>query len=103
MTEINKDNKKMGFEALGANYRNSAFTPDDTAKGIMLFIVLQTIITLLYQGVYFMGFDSSGMMSYVFTFILDACFVLSVLFRFCSSIFALLNYKFTKTNSFFIS
>ena len=38
MTEINKDNKKMGFEALGANYRNSAFTPDDTAKGIMLFI-----------------------------------------------------------------
>ena len=80
MTGNNQKQNKFSFENLGVGFKNSAFTPDDTAKGIMLFIIFQTIVTLLYQGVYFMGFDSSGMMSYVFTFILDACFVLAVYF-----------------------
>lgn len=81
MSEIaQKKENKYSLDLLGKNFKNGTFTPDETAKGMMLFIIFQTIVTLIYQGVYFIGGDEFGVWSYVFTVLLDACFVLAVYF-----------------------
>ena len=58
-------------------FKDNAFTPDDAAKGILLFLVFETAISLVYQTVYGLGINDS-FLSYFFNVILDACFVLTV-------------------------
>ena len=38
------------------NFINSRFVPDDTSKGLFLFLIFQTIVTLVYQMLYLLGF-----------------------------------------------
>ena len=58
-------------------FKDNAFTPDDASKGILLFLVFETAISLIYQTTYTMGLTSS-LFSYFFNILLDACFVLTV-------------------------
>ena len=58
-------------------FKDNAFTPDDASKGILLFLVFETAISLIYQTIYTMGLTSS-LFSYFFNILLDACFVLTV-------------------------
>lgn len=58
-------------------FKDNAFTPDDASKGILLFLVFETAISLIYQTVYSMGITAS-FLSYFFNILLDACFVLTV-------------------------
>ena len=64
--------------AIKFNYIDSRFTPDDTTKGLFMFLIIQTVVTLAYQVLYMMGFVQS-FWSYVFTLIIDAGFVTSVI------------------------
>jgi membrane protease YdiL (CAAX protease family) len=52
--------------------------PDDTAVGLLLFMLFQVVISQAYQTVYTFGVTSTYI-SYVFNFLLDAGFVLAVL------------------------
>lgn len=58
-------------------FKDNAFSPDDAAKGILLFLVFETAISLVYQTVYGLGINGT-FLSYFFNVILDACFVLTV-------------------------
>ena len=58
-------------------FKDNAFSPDDASKGILLFLIFETAISLIYQTVYSMGITST-LMSYAFNILLDACFVLTV-------------------------
>lgn len=58
-------------------FKETGFVPNDTAKGLFWFLISQTLVTLFYQILYMMGFVQT-IWSYVFTLILDACFVFSV-------------------------
>lgn len=64
---------------LKINFTGSRFVPDDTAKGLFMFLVLQTVVSLIYQVLYMMGFVQE-FWSYVFTFILQLSFVGCVYF-----------------------
>lgn len=68
------DNNKLKI-----NFTGSRFIPDDTAKGLFMFLVFQTLVSLIYQVLYMMGFVQE-VWSYVFTFILQLCFVGCVYF-----------------------
>ncbi len=58
-------------------YKNTDFTPDDVAKGLLLFLIFQTAVSLLYQIVALIGLTGS-IFSYLFNGLLDACFLLVV-------------------------
>lgn len=64
--------------AVKFHFTNSRFVPDDAAKGLFLFLVLQTVITLVYNVLYMVGLVQS-IWSYLFTLILDFCFVSCVI------------------------
>lgn len=70
-------NKQNNFNSIKLHFKETGFLPNDTAKGLLLFIISQTIVTLIYQVLYMIGFVHS-IWSYVFTLILDACFVACV-------------------------
>ena len=78
--------KKQSVNAINFQFKETKFVPNDTAKGLFLFLVSQTVITLIYQVLYMVGFVHS-VWSYVFTLILDAAFVYCV-------------YSITKTKNF---
>lgn len=56
------------------SYTGSKFTPDDASKGLLMFLILQTLVTLVYNILYIFGISQS-IWSYVFTVILDFCFI----------------------------
>ena len=70
---------KNNDSKLKINFTGSRFVPDDSAKGLFLFLVFQTMVTLIYQVLYMVGLTQE-IWSYMFTFILQACFVLCVYF-----------------------
>ena len=71
--ERNYDNTK----AIKFYFKDTRFSPNDTATGLFLFLIFQTLVSLVYQVVYLIGFEES-IWSYVFTVVLDACFVACV-------------------------
>jgi len=71
---VNINDNKMKFSFTG-----SRFVPDDTARGLFFFLVFQTLVSLVYQVLYMMGFEQN-IWSYIFTLILDVCFVGCVYF-----------------------
>ena len=71
---VNFNNNKMKFSFTG-----SRFVPDDTARGLFFFLVFQTVVSLVYQVLFMLGFQQN-LWSYVFTLILDLCFVGCVYF-----------------------
>lgn len=71
---MNINDNKMKFCFTG-----SRFVPDDTARGLFFFLVFQTLVSLVYQVLYMMGFEQN-IWSYIFTLILDVCFVGCVYF-----------------------
>lgn len=71
---MNINDNKMKFSFTG-----SRFVPDDTARGLFFFLVFQTLVSLVYQVLYMMGFEQN-IWSYIFTLILDVCFVGCVYF-----------------------
>ena len=83
---MNKNNNG----AINFQFNGTKFVPNDTAKGLFLFLVTQTIVTLIYQVCYMIGLVQS-IWSYVFTLILDACFVYCVYY-----ITRAKNYKFAE-------
>lgn len=56
------------------NYTNSKFAPDDASKGLFMFLIFQTLVTLVYNILALVGL-SQPIWSYVFTVILDFCFI----------------------------
>ena len=74
--EKKKENNKL-FKDFSVMFTDNSFTPDDAVKGLLLFLVFETVVSLLYQSVYFVGF-TSDLWSFVFNIILDASFVLAV-------------------------
>lgn len=60
------------------SFKESKFLPDDTAVGLLLFMLFQVVISQAYQTVYTFGITSTYI-SYVFNFLMDAGFVLAVL------------------------
>lgn len=69
--------EQLNPNAINFAYTKSKFTPDDTSKGLFMFLIMQTLITLVYQVLYMVGL-TAPMWAYVVTLVLDACFVLSV-------------------------
>jgi len=59
------------------HFTNSKFMPDDATKGLFLFLIFQTLVTLLYNVLYMIGLVQS-IWSYIFTLILDFCFIACV-------------------------
>ena len=59
------------------HFTNSRFVPDDATKGLFTFLIFQTLVTLVYNVLYMVGLVQS-IWSYVFTLILDFCFVACV-------------------------
>lgn len=68
----NKDN------ALNFAFKDNAFSPDDAARGILLFLIFETAVSLIYQTVYSVG-ATATFFSYFFNVLLDICFVLVVI------------------------
>lgn len=56
---------------------DNGFTPDDAAKGLLLFLVFETLVSLLYQSVYFAGATGEAW-SFVFNILLDISFLVAV-------------------------
>ena len=69
--------EKNNTPAVKFNFTNSRFVPDDASKGLFTFLILQTLVTLVYNVLYMVGLVQS-IWSYVFTLILDFCFVACV-------------------------
>ena len=59
------------------HFTNSRFAPDDATKGLFLFLIFQTLVTLVYQALYLVGLQAN-IWSLIFTLILDFCFVACV-------------------------
>lgn len=70
-------NKKQNTNAIDFKFSGTKFVPNDTAKGLFLFLVSQTVVTLIYQVLYMMGLVQD-IWSYIFTLILDAAFIYCV-------------------------
>lgn len=66
--------EKENLNSIKFNFTPSRFVPDDTSKGLFLFLIFQTLIMLVYQVVYMLGL-THDVWSYVFTLVLDACFI----------------------------
>lgn len=69
--------KKKKENLFNYAFKDNAFTPDDAAKGLLLFLVFETAIVLIYQATFTLGMTSS-FFSYFFNVLLDVCFVLTV-------------------------
>lgn len=67
------ESKKL-IQPIKFSHTGSKFTPDDASKGLLMFLILQTLVTLVYNVLYLFGLEQS-IWSYVFTVILDLCFV----------------------------
>lgn len=74
MQNTAKENTFMGFEY---NYKPTAFTPDDSARGLLYFLLFQTVISMFYSVLALFEVEL-GVVAYLFNFLLDACFVLGV-------------------------
>ena len=70
-------NTKNNNFMLKTMFKDNEFTPDDVAKGLLLFLIFETAVSLVYQLVYFIGLRLNAL-SYVFNVILDLCFLLTV-------------------------
>lgn len=68
--------KKNNFD-INCLFRDNDFTPDDVAKGLLLFLVFKTAVSLVYTLFYYLGLTSE-VFSYIFNVLLDACFILTV-------------------------
>ena len=69
--------EKNNPNSIKFHFTPSRFVPDDTSKGLFMFLIFQTLIMLVYQVLYMIGFVHN-VWSYVFTLILDACFIACV-------------------------
>ena len=73
----NTERKKIN--SLNYTFVDNDFTPDDVAKGLLLFLVFNTAVSLVYQLLFYIGLTST-VVGYVFNILLDVCFVLTVYF-----------------------
>lgn len=69
------ENKKNSLFKI--DFKNNAFSLDDVAKGLLLFLVFETAVSLVYQIVYMLGFTASWL-QYLFNALLDVGFVMAV-------------------------
>ena len=72
----NKEKNKL-FKDFKVMFVDNGFTPDDAAKGLLLFLVFETLVSLLYQSVYFAGATGEAW-SFVFNILLDISFLVAV-------------------------
>lgn len=69
--------RKINNYSLKCAFVDNDFTPDDVSKGLLLFLVFNTAVSLVYQLFYYIGITST-VFSYIFNVLLDVCFVLTV-------------------------
>lgn len=67
-----------GNNSINFNFTNSKFFPDDTAKGLFLFLIYQTLITLAYQLLHIMGLGGLPFITDVFGVLLSLGFAFCV-------------------------
>lgn len=66
------------------NYTNSRFVPDDTSKGLFLFLIFQTITMLVYQLVFLLGLGDIAWLTEVFSVIIGLGFA-GVVYAICNN------------------
>ncbi len=71
------ENTRKKENQLNFAFKDNAFSPDDASRGILLFLIFETAVSLVYQTVYSMG-ATATFLSYFFNVLLDVCFVLCV-------------------------
>lgn len=76
LENVNNKAKKNNFD-INCMFRDNDFTPDDVAKGLLLFLVFKTAVGLIYTLFYYIGLTSS-VFSYVFNILLDVSFIMTV-------------------------
>ncbi len=76
MENVNNKAKKNNFD-INCMFRDNDFTPDDVAKGLLLFLVFKTAVSLVYTLFYYIGLTSS-VFSYIFNILLDVSFIMTV-------------------------
>lgn len=69
--------EKQNSNSIKLHFTNSQFLPDDTSKGLFTFLILQTLVSLVYQLVAIMGFAYSWLIE-VFSVLISFGFIFCV-------------------------